>query len=214
MSRLLGTAQILRRAENPGAGVPVEAEVWIEIGADELKQIETTWGPVRRSIIERLTSSGVPEDSWPQHFHWDWSWKAEALVGGPGRAAIALRRDGQWQGWALLVNDPAAHAARLPPIGQPLVYVDYLENAPWNLSLRGIQDRPRFSAIGTRLLQSAVRLSLQEGFDGRTGLHSLPQAERFYGRCGMKAVGTDPAYHDLLYFEFAAPAARAFLEEP
>jgi hypothetical protein len=101
--------------------------------------------------------------------------------------------------------------ARLPPSArEAIVYVDYLEAAPWNT---GAYTRsPRFKGVGTRLLQGAILRSQEEGFGGRVGLHALPQSEGFYaGRCGMQNLGLDPAYHHLSYFEFTAAAAADFL---
>ena len=89
------------------------------------------------------------------------------------------------------------------------MYVDYLESAPWNL--KGFSASPRFAGVGTRLIADAVRLSLETGFGGRIGLHSLPQAETFYNRCAMTKVGTDPRYFDLIYFEFTSQQAIDWL---
>ncbi|VTR96316.1 Uncharacterized protein OS=Methylomonas sp. FJG1 GN=JT25_10440 PE=4 SV=1 [Gemmata massiliana] len=46
---------------------------------------------------------------------------------------------------------------------------------------------------------------------GRVGLHSLPQAEDFYNRCGMTRIGPDPHYYDLVYFEYPDGVAGAQL---
>jgi hypothetical protein len=56
-------------------------------------------------------------------------------------------------------------------------------------------------------------LSEEEGFKGRIGLHSLPQADEFYRLRGMTDLGTDQTNQNLRYFEMTAEQARAFLEE-
>ncbi len=95
-------------------------------------------------------------------------------------------------------------------MGKTLLYIDYLESAPWNV--RPFTQEPRFGAVGARLVWAAVELSLAEGFEGRVGLHSLPQAESFYeGFCGMTKLGEDPDYESLNYFEFSREGALAFL---
>lgn len=94
--------------------------------------------------------------------------------------------------------------------GKPLVYVEYLEVAPWNRPELGAT--PRLRGLGSALLTAAVMLSEAEGFRGRIGLHSLPQADDFYRRCGMTDLGLDPAYQNLRYFEMTAEQARAFLK--
>lgn len=66
----------------------------------------------------------------------------------------------------------------------------------------------------TRLIEAAVRKSLEEGFKGRLGLHSLSTSERFYlDVCGMTAVGRDPVKQSLLWCEFTPEQAEIFLEE-
>jgi hypothetical protein len=87
--------------------------------------------------------------------------------------------------------------------------VDYLESAPWNL--QGSVVLPRFLGVGTVLLAEAVRLSVEDGFGGRVGLHSLPQAEAFYARCRMTNSGADPDYYDLTYFEYTGHQAAEWL---
>jgi hypothetical protein len=111
----------------------------------------------------------------------------------------------------LMMVKTAGCAARLPPDGgQPLVYVDYLEVAPWNL--RALTNTPRFGGIGVRLIEAAVRLSRDEGFHGRVGLHSLPQAEAFYrDTCRMVCLGADASYENLPYYELTREKAAAFL---
>jgi hypothetical protein len=81
-----------------------------------------------------------------------------------------------------------------------LVYIEYLEAAPWN---RGTDQE--LKGIGTVLMAAAIQLSINEGNHGRIGLHSLPQADTFYkDRCGMIDIGPDFFYnteYPLRYFE-------------
>ncbi len=67
-----------------------------------------------------------------------------------------------------------------------MIYIDYLETAPWNQG--GLVGRPRYGGIGTVMLAAAIRLSLNEGFFGRIGLHSLPQSEEFYKASGLDLI--------------------------
>lgn len=109
--------------------------------------------------------------------------------------------------------DEAGHLARLTEhSGQPVVYVNFLESAPWNFRL---PDRtPRYRGVGLRLLQYAVSLSTDLGYDGRIGLISLPGAEAFYEQtCRMTGVGEDPRYNGLMAYEFTAASAARFLED-
>jgi hypothetical protein len=113
------------------------------------------------------------------------------------------------QGLMMVAHSP--YLARLAPdAGGPLVYIDYLESAPWNI--RPLAESPRYGAVGMRLLWAAVEVSVAEGFAGRVGLHSLPQAEPFYEQaCGMTNLGVDPDYESLNYFEFTRGGAEVFL---
>jgi len=123
---------------------------------------------------------------------------------------LAIETADQVQGliWVWLRD----YTARLAPdLGQPIVYVDFLEAAPWNT--REYTSNPRFRGVGTRLLQAAVLQSREAGFAGRVGLYSLPQSEVFYaGACGMHKVGVDAAYHELIYFEFTVATGTAFVD--
>ncbi len=81
-----------------------------------------------------------------------------------------------------------------------MLYVDYIEVAPWNL--RGKLFAPRFTGTGSLLIGEAAMFSFEQGWRGRVGLHSLPQAEEFYSRiCQMTDCGRDSGYYELKYFE-------------
>ncbi|HVC95445.1 MAG TPA: hypothetical protein VND64_17240 [Pirellulales bacterium] len=106
----------------------------------------------------------------------------------------------------------ASRSARLSPRTRKVLYVDYLETAPWNLKLASA--KPKFLGVGTVLIAEAVRLSLEAGWQGRIGLHSLPQAERFYeAHCKMRRIGLDAKYYNLAYFEYTKEQAAKWLAE-
>jgi hypothetical protein len=104
---------------------------------------------------------------------------------------------------------------RLPQqMNKHLVYVEYLEVAPWNR--RAVTNAPRYKGVGTVLMAAAIQLSLDEGNNGRIGLHSLPQADTFYRDvCQMTDLGPDATYpsYPLRYFEMTAEQASAFMQE-
>lgn len=63
-------------------------------------------------------------------------------------------------------------------------------------------------------MQAAARLSRDEGYAGRIELHSLPQSKPFYtGACEMQALGADPNYQNLEYYELTAAKAAEFLKK-
>lgn len=167
-----------------------------------LHEIEAAWSPAREALVAARKASGTSME----HGHWDWIRKAPALQQGSIRV-FGLECENWTQG-LLAVADRLRDSAVLP--GRKVLYLDYLEAAPWNLAAEG--HPPRYFGVGTALIAEAVCLSTEMGLGGRVGLHSLPQAERFYEqRCGMTRVGPDTGYYDLIYFEYAEDAALTWL---
>lgn len=189
------------------AAQPVDALLFDDITAWRIREIEEEWGPIRRDAARRVAENLGPH-AVPEHWHWDWTRKAPKLQLLAYRC-LSIEADGKAQG--LMMLNTVSHVARLDPDkGRPMVYVDYLESAPWNV--KGMVAEPRFGAIGSRLFEAAIRLSIQEGFRGRVGLHSLPQSEDFYERvCRMVRLERDIHVQNLYYFELTAEAANAFL---
>lgn len=94
--------------------------------------------------------------------------------------------------------------------GKDLVYVEYVENAPWNRP--ELADPPLYRGIGSILIRAAIALSIEEEFKGRIGLHALPQSNGFYANtCGMTDLGIDASYHGLRYFEMTPEQAESFI---
>lgn len=186
----------------------VSATIRFDLTVDEVLDIEAVWRPWRQAAIARLTAAGLPEEDMPQHWHWDWAQKVPkfSLVGYRG---IGVECAGAMQGLMLIAA--ANYTARVgPEIGRPQVYIDFVESAPWNVS--PLAEAPRFGGVGQRLVWAAVRVSFDEGFQGRVGLHSLPQAEEFYEqKCGMVRVGADADYESLTYFELTREQAAEIL---
>jgi len=108
------------------------------------------------------------------------------------------------------------YLAKLPSEkGKPLIYVRYLETAPWNIRI--LKPNPRYGGVGSRLIRAAVELSIDEGYKGRIGLHSLPgknkgEPEWFYERtCRMQPIEGERDGEGLLYFELTPDKATEFL---
>ena len=189
--------------------VRVDATLYTEIAPAKLIDIEAVWGPVRIAAVQRI-ASGVSLGQIPEHWHWNWGAKSANLRFLAYRC-LGIECQGQMQG--LMMVKSAGCAARIPPdAGKPLVYVDFIEVAPWNS--RHLTDTPRFGGIGVRLIEAAVRFSMDEGLHGRVGLHSLPQAEAFYrNTCLMVCLGADASYQNLPYYELTREKVAEFLSE-
>ena len=96
----------------------------------------------------------------------------------------------------------------------PLVYIEFLEIAPWNHKDFMNVNNKKYKGIASIMVAVAIKLSIKQGFNGRVGLHSLPEAEGFYSNfCAMSSLGADKNYDNLPYFEFTAKQAKSFLEK-
>lgn len=192
-------------------GTLVEAELRDAIEDPHLADWEALWRPSLDAAIQRLHAEGVPRQQWPQSRHWDWRDKLREIGRLLAHRTFCIVCRGQTQG-LMAVNVTTKKAWLGPQRGQPLVYVEFLETAPWNR--RVLYDPPRYGGIGSLLIRAAIALSLEEEFKGRIGLHSLPQADDFYrDSCGMTDLGQDPTYQNLRYFEMTPEQAKAFIEK-
>ena len=176
---------------------PVEARLYLDLPALWLDVVESQWAEARA----RAAGSGGIE-----HAHWNWRNKRDRIADGRLRL-VAVEYEGDLQG--VMAIDRIPRPALLSP--GSAVYVDYVEAAPWNL--RVASSTARFVGVGTALVVAAIRLSRDESYEGRVGLHSLPQAEAFYTRCGLTRVGIDHGYYDLPYYECTSQRAADWLQE-
>lgn len=176
---------------------------------ERISQIERDWSTARASLATTLAAAGFHLDN----AHWDWRNKVRHYP--PGwHCLVAVEVENEIQG--LMAVETKLRPSYLNP-SDWVVYVDFIEAAPWNL--REPADRrvpaiqlPRFSGVGALLLAEAVRMSMGRTANGRVGLHSLSSAEDFYSvRCGMTSLGPDPSYHDLVYFEYPDSVAARWL---
>jgi hypothetical protein len=177
------------------AGGPVPATLHRQMTADQVMAAELSWRPLRR------TAPG-------QHAHWDWVFKLGRYTTADVRF-VGVECGGEWQG--LMLIREYGRSARLPSeVGLPLVFVEYLESAPW--SSHDPTRPPRYRGVGKRLLQEAVETSLRVGVSGRIALHSLAQSVGYYEHvAGLIPLGPDPGYNGMAYFELPAADVPAFL---
>lgn len=188
-------------------GKPVKAELHFDLGPHDLDEIEEAWGPTRREAARRVAKEkGI--EAVPQHWHWDWRRKG-SLLRFPTFRCLGIRIKDEVQGIVLI--DADRYRARLEPDkSKPLMYIEFLEAAPWN-NCQFVTKR-RYSPIGARLMEAVIRFSEDEGYHGRVGLHSLRQSEAFYERCGMTKMEVDTQKEDLRYYEMSREQAKAFLK--
>ena len=186
---------------------PVEATLIEDVSQEEVRQTDALWKPFLRQMLQDARAQGLSPDDLPEHAHWVWERKWRAAAG--SSQFLGVECGGEMQALMVIRADKAC---RIPDqAGLPLIYVDYLAAAPWNLA--GMVVRPRFRGCGYVLIIEAIRLSRQKGYNGRVGLHSLPQAEDFYRKkCGMTDLGQDMDYEGLHYLEMTTAQAQMLAE--
>jgi hypothetical protein len=182
-------------------GHAVPAQLHDTITEQALTDWEANWQPFTAQIQGRGSASTM------QSSHWDWRGKASVRKG-LANAGYSITCEGGLQGMMFVEN--ALHRCQLPDQqGKNLIYVEYLESAPWNQ--KALKNPPKYAGVGLSLICAAVELSAQEGFRGRIGLHSLPQANGYYTRLGLADLGLGYGYANLNYFELSERSARSFL---
>jgi hypothetical protein len=194
-------------------GQAVEAEIFDEVTVEHFIETQQEWRPIVLKAARQLAARGSHQLI-PQHFHWDWTTKAPEL-NVLANAFYGIRCNNQLQGLMKVETVGPFCTCRLPEqSGKSLVYVDYVEVAPWNLKVlaAALGEKPRYNVIGTRLIEAAVLKSKEEECKGRIGLHSLPMTDSFYIKaCRMTPVGRDPAKQNLLWLEYTPEQAENFL---
>ncbi len=194
--------------DSTGRNIP--AVLRLDLEQTDLERADASWLPEQNLLKQVASQSGISIDNLMQHDHWIWSRKwlsrsRDTIYGG-------IEAEDQLQGIMILrTNKLSRHESQQ---GLPLVYVDYLATAPWNNSrvLKQLNRRERFKKIARYLMRTAIRISQENQWEGRIGLLSLPQSQRYYqDRCGMVDLGEDPLQPPMHYFEMTPEIAAAFL---
>lgn len=183
----------------------VPATILRGLPAQKLVDIEKSWTHARDDLATKMAQAGKHLESQG----WRWTRK-EASTRAGEHVLLAVEAEGEIQG--LLALKTRLRPSLLIPAGWVL-YVDYVESAPWNQRVQAVQEA-RFAGVGTLLIGEAIRTSMGRTSRGRLGLHALPQAEDFYaGRCRMKPNGPDSSYHNLIYFEHPDALVESWLTD-
>ena len=129
---------------------------------------------------------------------------------GPQRFIFCLDRSETTSGAEALMLVTAGHVVQCEAGPRPpLVCINFLEVAPWN---QLAAKNRLFSGLGPILVRMAADLSLQRGYGGCVGLHSVAAAEEFYLRLGFWGHHCPNEYHEL-YVELGEDGARSLLVE-
>jgi hypothetical protein len=167
------------------------------VSVERLREIEWIW----RTRRDGSLFSGVED------FVWNWENKAADIESG-AMMLTELRCDEMPQG-AIAVSTKD-RISRLDD-GNQVLYVEYLENAPWNIK-GNVAGVPEYLGVGNLLIAESVDISLSRGLNGRIGLHSLPLAEPFYrDRCQFSEFEPDVTESGLVYIEYSEQQAMSHL---
>jgi hypothetical protein len=166
-----------------GNSEPVQAQL-VRMQQQHVDDFEGIW----RGILQTLGQ----DDGF-----WSWAWKKRLSVLDDRFEAYAVEYEGLTQG-LLWIETQWHYSWR--NLAHRIVYIEALASAPWNR--RSLDDPPYLRGVGAALLLYARRRSYTLGYEGRVGLHALPEAEAFYQRQNMPDYGRDPEKENLRYFEY------------
>ncbi|HXI84563.1 MAG TPA: GNAT family N-acetyltransferase [Verrucomicrobiae bacterium] len=188
----------------------VPADLLDEIGEQHVALWEETWMPQMLEAAARLGAAKAPKSSWPQDLLWNWRLKTDWAKPLLGMRSFCIVCEKSLEGMMMVNLTKTCHLEEQRH--KELAYIEFISTAPWNRAkLFGVA---RYYGVGKILVRAAIELSLREEFEGRIGLHSLPQADDFYRRkCKMSVLGVDAKKENLTYFEMTPEQAKLFLEE-
>lgn len=189
-------------------GEYVDAILHERIDMAYAQQVDQSWSTFHKAMEAHANVNGQPVPRL-EHAHWEWQKKVAVSAHLLSCPTLAIECHGEPQGLMLLQTD-GFFAQITGDEGKPLVYVTFLASAPWNLS--AIVSQPKYKGVGTVLLGAAIQTSLDLGFKGRVGLHSLPQSESYYQCNKFECFGQDADKQDLKYYELSSKQAVEFLK--
>lgn len=131
--------------------------------------------------------------------HWDWTKKNQFTLLCSDYEKYAIECEQITQG--LMMLEISNHYSKNDH-KQRILYVDFIATAPWNRP--SLKNPPDYKGVGSVFLEFSRQRSFQLGYEGRVGLHALPQAENFYKKKGMINFGIDANKENLIYFEWLA----------
>jgi hypothetical protein len=101
------------RLKRAGKNELVEAEIVDELSKEELMATHLDWMPDRLEALKRLLEA---KGQWPEHWHWDWSKKAD-LLDLLAYRCMGIECEGRMQG--LMMASTIAAKSRVGTQGRP-----------------------------------------------------------------------------------------------
>lgn len=197
---------VLVRGSN---GEPVEAMICKTRISQSISDWNNFWFPKNREKLQFQKDNDKDISKWPQSIHWNWESKLRRVEASTHLESFSIICEGKTQ--ALIIVDLSRRCVLPSQKDKKLVYIDFIEVAPWNRdNFSGIM--PIFRGCGYLLIRQTVEFSRDNSCDGRIGLHSLPQSEKYYiNKIGMTDLGIDTSYQNLRYYEMTPEQSKNFL---
>jgi hypothetical protein len=183
------------------------AEVFQNLDQKSFDDFETLWRPALMARAAQFASWGEAPNANAQDAHWDWVKVAQDAERLMQYETFCVECGGQTQG--LMLVNLSRFAQHEVHRRREIAYVELLATAPWNRPK--FAATPKYKGVGRVLLATAISLSVDQGFKGRLGLHSLPQSVAWYADSGAFTDCGFDAEKKMHYFEMTESQAAAFL---
>ena len=187
-SPVISTDGIIATGKLAGKSSQVDYSIHAGWDLQIARLCDRTWGAFNVSLLRHIRSLEVKgddigpllESAQLEDYHWRWLDKSLAYRGDSYRWFFLVAED--YPQAACLIHHPKASVAAAGDI----FYVEYIATAPWNRE--NVLAERIFKGVGPKLLDRVIsyaqgELNLRPGFS----LHSLPKAEQFYEKLGMKS---------------------------
>lgn len=183
------------------------ADLFREADQKNFNDYNSLWRPMLKDRREEYATWDKAADAKAQDSHWDWPKKGEEASRNLRYETFAIECCDITQG--LMLVDVTAFARLNGQKGREIVYIELFATAPWNRS-KLVAD-PKYKGVGRIFLETAISLSVDLGFKGRIGLHSLPQSLSWYYDVGQFTDGDFDPSKKMQYFEMTEAQAAAFI---
>lgn len=208
MRKLLGTFDLYNRQTEKFE----QCHLYDAIADNNIDDIENHWRPAFKDRLSEIKENAEFVAANLQDSHWKWREKTKERETRLDYMSFAIEAEEMTEG-LMFINLTKQRSHISEQKGLELVYIDILATAPWNR--HGFTDTPKYKGVGRLMMAAAVSASVDAGFKGRVGLHSLPQSEQWYRDvCSMSDVGLGiPSIEKLNYFEFTEQQAKDFIKK-
>jgi hypothetical protein len=176
-------------------GKLVDASILREISQNGFRVAAEPWNAAKAFFRAQSTwrSSDIPENDSS-----DWQDKAATAPGDLHQLVGVATDEIQGMMMVALVPQPSRKLGRED---QPVLYIEYLDIAPWNLP-EYAGEHARYRRVGISLLAVAVEMGVVLGCERRLALRSLPNSRLFYEQVGFERIGFDES-ENLDWFELS-----------